>query len=231
MACPRGAASPSAHTQRKLFAASGGYCQNPGCARELFIDFPEKPIHIAEMAHVFAANDDGPRANNLLTPEERGAYENLILLCATCHTIIDKAPMVFPDPVILGWKRQHADKLRSLFGVTHCKTREACLLLIGPLLSENAQIFKDYGPDIVEARNPESGADERWQRKVIQKIIPNNQRVLAQLDENRQLLSDTERETLEQFRQHIDDLQARHIEGYREGAARFPARMSEILRN
>jgi hypothetical protein len=69
MACSRGAASPNAHTERKLFAASGGYCQNPDCSRELFIDYPEKRIHVAEMAHVFAANDDGPRANRELSKE------------------------------------------------------------------------------------------------------------------------------------------------------------------
>ena len=38
MVCSRGAASPDAHTQRRLFASSAGYCQNPGCANELFLD-------------------------------------------------------------------------------------------------------------------------------------------------------------------------------------------------
>src|ERR1700687_1051764 len=101
MACSRGAASPNAHTERRLFAASSGYCQNPDCSRELFIDYPQKPIHVAEMAHVFAARDDGPRANRELSKEERGAFENLILLCSLCHTIIDKAPEVYSDRIVL----------------------------------------------------------------------------------------------------------------------------------
>jgi len=82
MACSRGAASPDAHTQRRLFAASAGYCQNPSCANELFVDAAGKSIHIAEMAHVFAATDGGPRTNANLSKEERGAFENLIMLCA-----------------------------------------------------------------------------------------------------------------------------------------------------
>jgi hypothetical protein len=214
-----------------LFAASGGYCQNPGCSRELFIDYPEKRIHVAEMAHVFAANDEGPRANAALSEEERGAFENLILLCSLCHTIIDKAPEVYPDPVIIAWKRAHAEKLRSLFGVNLFGKRSDALAAIERTLRENRQIFEDYGPHIEDAKNPESGAAERWNRKVLQKIIPNNTRVLAQLDANKHLLNGNELDTLEKFRQHIDDLQARHIEGYREGASRFPAGMSDILKD
>jgi hypothetical protein len=73
---PRGAASPDAHTQRKLFAAAGGYCQNPECSCELFVDHPKKSFHIAEMAQVFAANDHGPRANAALSEQERGEFGN-----------------------------------------------------------------------------------------------------------------------------------------------------------
>ena len=60
MGCSRGAATPDAHTQRRLFAASAGYCQNPNCANALFVDAAGKSIHIAEMAHVFSASDGGP---------------------------------------------------------------------------------------------------------------------------------------------------------------------------
>jgi hypothetical protein len=214
-----------------LFAASGGYCQNPECSRELFIEYTGKRIHVAEMAHVFAANDDGPRANPVLSEEERGAFENLILLCSLCHTIIDKAPEVYSDRVILGWKRTHAEKLRSLFGVTSFGSRSEARDAIEGLLRENYKIFQDYGPHLEEAKNPESGAAERWKRKVLEKIIPNNAKVLAQLDANKHLLNSNELDTLERLRQHIDDLQARHFHGFQEGASRFPVEMSEILRD
>jgi hypothetical protein len=181
------------------------------------------------MAHVFAANDEGPRANAALSKEERGAFENLILLCSACHTIIDKAHEVYPDSVILGWKRTHADKLRSLFGVTQFGKRSEARAAIEGLLRENRQVFQDYGPHIEDAKNPESGAAERWKRKVLEKIIPNSTKLLAQLDANKHLLTGSELDTLEKFRQHVDDLQARHIQGYQEGASRFPAEMSDML--
>lgn len=229
MACSRGAASPDAHTQRRLFAASAGYCQNPGCSNELFVDAAGKSIHIAEMAHVFAANDGGPRANPALTEAERGAFENLVMLCANCHTMVDKAPDVFPDTMILTWKREHANKLRGLFGVVKFNDRESARKVVEPLLAENHAIFKQYGPHIDAAQNPESGAAEQWQRKMLTRILPNSRRMLALLDANRDLLREDERVALEQFRQHVDDLEAFHIEASREDASRFPSHFGKIL--
>lgn len=231
MACPRGAAHPDAHTQRRLFASSGGYCQNPACERELFCEVRGKRFHIAEMAHVFAASADGPRSNDALSEAERGSYANLILLCPICHTTVDKAPDAFPDSLILGWKRNHDERLRKMFGVVRYETRHEARASIEPLLDENRQIFDDYGPHIDAANDPESGAAERWTRKVLQKIIPNNSRVLNILETNKELLLPSERIASEQFRQHIDDLIARHIEGFAEGAARFPIAISTMLKD
>ena len=229
MACSRGVASPDAHTQRRLFAASAGYCQNPNCEKELFIDAAGKSIHIAEMAHVFAASDDGPRAERKLSKEVRGSFENLILLCANCHTAIDKAPDAYPATMILGWKRGHSNKLQSIFGVIKYNSRADARKVTEPLLTQNLEIFKQYGPHIEAALNPESGAAEQWKRKMLTRILPNSKRILAILDANRHLLSEVERETAERFRQHIDDLEAVHIEGRKEDASRFPANLSNIL--
>lgn len=231
MVCFRGAASPDAHTQRRLFAASAGYCQNPGCANDLFVDVAGETIHIAEMAHVFAANDGGPRAKPDLSKEERGAFENLVMLCANCHTMVDKAPDAFPDEMILGWKRNHANKLQELFGAVKFDDRAAVRQAVEPLLAENHAIFKQYGPHIDTARNPESGAAEQWKRKMLTRILPNSRRMLAILDANRHLLGGDEKETLEQFRQHIDDLEAFHIENSREDSSRFPGEFANILKD
>ncbi len=138
MACPRGAASPDSHTQKRLFAASAGYCQNPSCERELFVDTDGKSIHIAEMAHVFAASDSGPRANPDLTDAERGSFDNIVTLCALCHTIVDKAPKSYPDEMMLKWKREHAHKLSGIFGVVSYDTRADARDAIEPILSLGA---------------------------------------------------------------------------------------------
>lgn len=231
MTCSRGAASPSMHTQRRLFAASAGYCQNPSCSNELFVDAAGVSIHIAEMAHVFAATDGGPRTKHDLTKEERGAFENLVMLCANCHTMVDKAPDAYPDQMILGWKREHANKLQGLFGAVKFGERSDARNVVEPLLTENYAIFNRYGPHIHAARNPESGAAEKWKRKMLTRILPNDRRILAILDANLHLLGGDERVTLEQFRQHIDDLEAFHIGGDREDASRFPNELPNILKD
>lgn len=231
MACPRGAASPDLHTRRRLFAASAGYCQNPGCANVLFVDTAGKSIHIAEMAHVFAANDGGPRAKPDLNQEERGTFENLVMLCANCHTMVDKAPDAFPDTMMLSWKHEHANKLLGLFGAVRLDDRPTALQIIEPLLTENHVIFKQYGPHIKAAQNPESGAAEQWKRKMLTRILPNSKRMLAIIDANRHLLSDDEKGVLEQFRQHIDDLEAVHIGGSKEDASQFPSKLPMILKD
>jgi|TARA_R100000049_G_C1957194_1_gene116233 hypothetical protein len=212
-----------------LFAASGGYCQNPGCSRHLFVDAAGQSIHVGEMAHVFAASESGPRANPAMSKAERGSFENLILLCANCHTMVDKAAEAFPDAMMLDWKRDHYKRLQAVFGVTIFVDRAAARVVIAALLNENRAIFERYGPHIEAARDPESGAAEIWQRKMLTRILPNSNRMLAQLDANKALLTDIELRVLEDFRQHIDDLETVHITGERYDAAQFPVEMQTIL--
>ena len=131
--------------------------------------------------------------------------------------------------MILGWKRDHAKRLEAVFGVTVFDDRAGARAAIAVLLDENRAIFECYGPHIDAARDPESGAAEIWRRKILTRILPNNNRVLAQLDANKALLKGGEPRVVEDFRQHIDDLEAVHIAGEREDATRFPAAMQTIL--
>jgi hypothetical protein len=227
----RGKASPNAHTQRRLFASSAGYCQNSSCSEKLFDEAKGKRFLIAELAHVFAAQDDGPRPNPELSEEDRGAFENLIVLCANCHTMVDKASDAFPDSMMKRWKREHELKLLDLFGVQRFGDRETVRDVIEPLLIENRTTFEMYGPHIEQANNPESGSAEQWKRKVLTIIIPNNRKALSIVDANRHLLSDDEKITKEIFRQHIDDLEAFHIEEVRQDSSRFPVEMADIFKD
>jgi hypothetical protein len=228
LGCSRGKANPNQNTRIRLFADSAGYCQNPGCSRELFVDLESGSIHVAEMAHIFAANDDGPRGNAELSEEERGDYENLILLCANCHTMIDKAPDDFPDATIRAWKRERVERLAGLFGAVHLPSREAVRALIEPLMYENKHILDEYGPQTDVRYDPESNGAEIWTRKILTRILPNNRRMLSILDANTDHIMDDERAVLEAFRQHIDDVTARHLEGVT-GGRRYPEGMQMIM--
>jgi hypothetical protein len=229
VACARGKAQPSPETRIRLFADSAGYCQNPGCAEHLFVDTGKGEMtHFAEMAHIVAASDDGPRANRKLSAAERGAYQNLILLCAKCHTIIDKAPDAYPEDVIRRWKETRAERLAALFGVVAYQTRAEALAAITPAMEENKVVLDTYGPGSEARFDPESEAPQAWRRKMLGTIIPNNKRIAAILDKNRHLMVRNEAKTLEQFRQHTDDLVARHLEGVF-GGQMFPRSMNAMM--
>lgn len=49
-----------------------------------------EPVVIGQEAHIVAEEDDGPRGDPSMPVSERNAYANLILLCPTHHTLIDK---------------------------------------------------------------------------------------------------------------------------------------------
>lgn len=186
--------------------------------------------HFAEMAHIVAASDDGPRANRKVSVAERGAYENLILLCAKCHTIIDKAPDAYPEHMIQQWKETRAERLAALFGVVAYQTRAEVLAAITPAMEENKVVLDTYGPASEARFDPESEAPLAWRRKMLGTIIPNNKRIAAILDKNRHLMVGNEPKTLEVFRQHTDDLVARHLEGVF-GGQMFPKPMNAMMRS
>ncbi len=230
MPCNRGKANPDRHTTLRLFADSGGYCQRPECPNRLFVDTATKNIHIAEMAHIIAAGQEGPRADATVTQANKGAYDNLILLCANCHTTIDKAEADFPDYMIREWKRKHLERIRSLFGAVEYPDRVAVRKAIEPALTENRVVFDQYGPNNDYQKDPESEIANVWQRKMRAIILPNNRKVLAILEANRRHLSASEAKTIQAFRQHIDDLEEKHIgAGSGDVASRFPPGMTDIL--
>ncbi|MBA2376825.1 MAG: hypothetical protein H0V75_11985 [Rubrobacter sp.] len=232
MACSRGKASPNRHTQLRLFASSGGFCQHPGCLRPLFLDVGTETIHIAEMAHIFAASDEGPRSTQTITEEERGRYENIVLLCPSCHTIVDKAPGAFPDQTMKQWKEQHSRRIAVTFGAVTYADRKSVSEALRPLLLENRTIFNAYGPDQEYRYDPESEKADVWRRKMLSRILPNNRKILAIIDANRVHLTGSEEQVVEEFRQHVDDLEARHVgDGIIGTGATFPPLLNQVFTN
>jgi hypothetical protein len=196
----------------------------------VFVDVDSKSLHIAEIAHILAGSDDGPRALVSLPQEARGEYENLILLCPSCHTLIDKAPDAYPDRVVRDWKLAHRARIMAAFGAVEYESRHAVRHAIEPILAANRSIFETYGPLNDYRFNPESDVASQWRRKVVGQVLPNNRRLLAILDANRRHLTDREQMVLERFRQHVDDLEDRHLGGgVSGGGTRFPVEMTALL--
>lgn len=75
------------HVRRELWRLANGMCQI--CRRELDPGTAGR-TPTAQAAHNVALSDHGPRADPTLPIEARNAVSNLLLLCSTCHDIVDK---------------------------------------------------------------------------------------------------------------------------------------------
>lgn len=74
--------------------------------------------HIAEMAHVIPHGAAGPR-HEARPPDnfEADSFDNLILLCPTCHTKIDKGLEAYPRNILLDWKYNYLANLALKQGI------------------------------------------------------------------------------------------------------------------
>ncbi len=85
-----------ADTKLRLFSAAAGHCQNPDCLQALYPAEMGGDKHIAEMAHLIPHGRTGPRHQERLDENfDPNTFDNLILLCPTCHTIIDLTYLSF----------------------------------------------------------------------------------------------------------------------------------------
>jgi hypothetical protein len=94
--------APSSKTLRQLYVLSGNLCANPDCKTVLI---NANGTLVADVCHIKAEKPSGPRFDPKLSEEERRAAANLILLCNTCHSLVDREPQKYTVKVLTKWKR------------------------------------------------------------------------------------------------------------------------------
>lgn len=224
-------AIPSA-TKLRLFADASGHCQNPECLDALFPSEMGGDKHIAEMAHVIPHGDAGPRHEE--RPAENfdvDAFENLILLCPTCHTKVDKDPQAYPRNVLLDWKANHLARLALEQGIKAYGDREQARAAIADILAENRAIWEQFAPEqgLKFEYDPEAGAAVAWDQRVRSVILPNHFRALAIIKANLGLATEDERRAFAEYREHVRGLSERHVCGIPGRAIRFPSSMEDMF--
>lgn len=97
-------------TIRKLDTLSGNRCAAPDCTKPLLAR--DVKTIVSKICHIEAANENGPRFNPDMEDDERRYFDNLILLCDECHSIIDNKENENKYPVALlkEWKKNHESK-------------------------------------------------------------------------------------------------------------------------
>ncbi|WGL97348.1 HNH endonuclease signature motif containing protein [Arsenophonus sp. aPb] len=220
------------NTKLRLFSESGGHCQHPRCLKPLFPVDMGGDRHIAEMAHVIPHGETGPRHEQRPSEEfEADSFENLILLCPTCHTIIDKAPDSYPRSMLLDWKRNHLITLVHSQGIICYEERKQARYAVIAAMGENKAIWKEFAP--CDGANfefdPESETANAWSQRMRSVILPNHYRIQAIISKNQCHLTVEEQEIFAQYQEHVRGLTERHVCCVSGIAIRYPQDMDGIF--
>lgn len=89
---------------RALFSKTGNQCAFPGCVHPLVDDDNQ---FIAQVCHIEAAKEGGPRYNPSMTDEDRKSIKNLIVLCYRHHVNIDNDTDLYTVKCLQDMKHNH----------------------------------------------------------------------------------------------------------------------------
>ncbi|MBB2685245.1 UNVERIFIED_ORG: hypothetical protein GGD47_002833 [Rhizobium etli] len=214
----------------RLFGEAAGHCLR--CLDKLFPEEMGGLKHVAEMAHVIPHGDKGPRYEQRPDGEfEVDSYDNLILLCPTCHTIVDKNPEAYPRDVMLGWKSNHLAALAEKQGIVAYEKRSGVREAVAAGMAENKAIWEKYAPSEGSEFefDPESSSAKIWLNRMRSVILPNHYRIQSIISMNLHHARDDERKTFAEYQEHVRGLTARHICDEYGGVIRFPEAMEKIF--
>nr|VFK46757.1 MAG: hypothetical protein BECKTC1821D_GA0114238_103522 [Candidatus Kentron sp. TC] len=110
-------------TVKRLYAKSSNQCAFPKCTAPIIVD----EIVVGEICHIRARRKNGPRYDATLSAADRDGYGNLLLLCKTCHKLIDSDPARYPSEALTTIKHQHEEK--GLYEITPQLAHDAQLII------------------------------------------------------------------------------------------------------
>lgn len=103
--------------QLLLYVKAGGHCEFDGCPRYLIEHhLTHTRGNFAQMAHVVAFSKKGPRGDVTDRPEDINNIDNLMLLCPTCHKLIDDKPEEHSREELEAFKNAHEERIFRLTG-------------------------------------------------------------------------------------------------------------------
>lgn len=219
----------AAKDTKLLWGRAAGICSNPDCKRKLTaIGADEKSFLTGEMAHQIAQSPGGPRG---VDGGGDDTYDNLILLCPTCHRTIDKAPEgTFPVELLKEWKETHEEWVDgwATEGATYTTSIEVAHE-IQRLLIENRTHFEEYGPTSgTSAENPASTAQAIWVARKLDTLLPNNRRIISLMEKYTDMMTGSVVSCFPKFKMHAEAFEGNQFERVEEYPL-FPVEFSEAI--
>ena len=152
---------PSATTIKRLFALSGNRCAFPGCTNSLF---DQNGALIADVCHIAGDKPDAKRYDPIQTEERRQGFNNLIVLCANHHRVIDSDEVTYTRPALREMKRSHEATATEEFVISDRQAEKIAAFLGGAVsataFSEMAREVADVIRTIKDAL-PKSGSESK----------------------------------------------------------------------
>lgn len=220
-----------------LWSAAGGRCSFPNCWQRL--SFHESsdaaPYTLGEMAHICGEKVGANRHNASQTPKERDDYLNLILLCPTHHTLIDRKEneSTYSVQVLKDMKVTHEAAVLGRMEKTLARGRREIFLEILQLLEENHQCWAKFGPksEIARKQPYNQAAYLVWLSERLSVIVPNNRKIMHILAESDSVFNPNEFGVVSAFLMHVRSYE-KWVQDEIEYASvvRFPLSFSDMIR-
>ncbi len=194
--------------ERKLFAESMGRCMNPSCRQDLFRENSD----VSEKAHI---DPYCKTADN--------SFENLVLLCPSCHRDFDKNHAFTPEEV-LDWKKIRNIELEKIFSKKY-DTFEELEKEVAPLLMENKTIYENYY--LKDNR-------ELW-NKFEAKILSNNRKLKMLFSSNLNLIQRHKEESysnlayIQSFIAHVEEFEETRTDEEKIREILFPTEINSMF--
>jgi hypothetical protein len=220
----------AAKDTKLLWGRAAGICSKPDCRRRLTATGAHEESYLTgEMAHQIAQSPVGPRGADGGGDD---TYDNLILLCPSCHRTIDKAPAgTFPVDLLKEWKKSHEHWVDGLATEGTYKTAVEVAGEIERLLIENQTHFDEYGPTSGTAvGNPASTAQAIWVARKLDTLLPNNRRIVSLMEKYSELMSRSSVSSFPKFKMHTEAFEGNQYERV-EKYPSFPSDFSEAIKD
>jgi hypothetical protein len=132
---------PTQKTLKRLFACAGLECAFPGCTSP---NFDADGNTLADVAHIHADAPDGARYDPNQTEADRQSFDNLVVLCASHHRMVDAAPDTYPASFLRA--------IKSTQEVERSPGEHVAIVSAGRPRS-GAAVVGNIGPMIIESPN------------------------------------------------------------------------------
>jgi len=102
--------SLSARDAERVWQDAAGHCMYRGCAEDLrSTSLTTKTARVGYLAHIVAADADGPRGNPITSASLSSAPDNVMLMCDAHHRLIDRIAVdTHPVSYLQEMRKEHA---------------------------------------------------------------------------------------------------------------------------